>query len=218
VATPRQSASDLRCGVAVRVCYTAEVRFLACPLVLLAHVAHADAPIDDGSTGAERDQPTSNRINLRLGSATTDATGRPTICLDVRIWRGLGVESCGTGQGIIHDDPGSQMAHFRATWSVLEKPTSKGTARLRGGVGFAELQVGLDHPGFRFGEPDSVDRGSVAGPEAAVQGQFLVPLAKGVEAVASFTAGIAMFANADKLITPQDNVQPFVSAEIGVGW
>lgn len=163
-------------------------------------------------------EPTPNRINLRLGNATSDSTGRPTICLDVRIWAGLGVESCGTGQGIIHDQPGTEMAHFRATWSVLERATSHGTGRLRGGIGWAELQVGVDHPGFHFGEPDQVDRGSVAGPEAAVQGQWLVPLGKGIEAVISVTAGLAVFANADKLITPQSNAQPFGSFELGLGW
>lgn len=197
------------------------MRFLGRGLLvvgLIAGVARADEPSDGGAGTGEGGSPTANRINLRLGSSTSDSTGRPTICLDVRIWSGLGVESCGTGQGIIHDEAGHELAHFRATWSVLEKLTSKGMARLRGGVGWAELQVGVDHAGFKFGQPDSVERGSVAGPEAAVQGQFLVPLAAGIEAVASFTAGVAVFANADKLITPQNNVQPFVSAEIGLGW
>jgi hypothetical protein len=196
-------------------CYTLDVRWLAIAL-LCGGVAYADEAMEPGtSTGVA---PTPNRINLRIGNATSDSTTRPVICVDVRIWSGLGVESCGTGQGVIHDEPGHELAHFRATWSVFERATNKGTGRLRGGVGFAELQVGVDHPGFKFGQPDSVDRGSVAGPEAAVQAQWLVPLGKGIEAIASFTAGVAMFANADKLIVPQSNVQPFVSGEIGVGW
>jgi hypothetical protein len=180
--------------------------------------AHAEEPreTEPGTTNAGA--PTPNRINLRLGNATSDSTGRPVICLDVRIWAGLGVESCGTGQGIIHDQAGTELAHFRATWSVYERATNAGTGRVRGGIGWAELQVGVDHPGFHFGDPDQVDRGSVAGPEASVQGQWLVPLGKGVEAVASVTAGLAMFANADKLVTPQSNVQPFASFELGLGW
>lgn len=197
------------------------MRFVGCSLLvvcLLAGLAHADEPNDGGAGTGEGGTPTPNRINLRIGSATSDATGRPTICLDVRVWRGLGVESCGTGQGVIHDETGQELAHFRATWSMLERVTSKGTGRLRGGLGWAELQVGVDHPGFKFGQPDSVERGSVAGPEAVVQGQFLVPLGKGVEAIASFTAGVAIFAHADQLVVPQNNTQPFVSAEIGLGW
>ena len=186
-------------------------------LLVVGGIAYADEPSDDGTAGDSAKRVT-NRVNLRLGNATSDSTGRPTICVDVRIWSGLGVESCGTGQGVIHDEPGQELAHFRATWSVLEHATHTGTGRLRGGIGWAELQVGVDHPGFHFGEPDKTERGSVAGPEAAVQGQWLVPLGKGIEAIASLTAGVAVFANADKLITPQSNVQPFASVEIGVGW
>jgi hypothetical protein len=196
------------------------VRVPALSLVLLLAptIAHADEPteIEPGTTNAGA--PTPNRVNLRLGNATSDSTGRPTICVDVRIWAGLGVESCGTGQGVIHDQPGTELAHFRATWSVYERATRAGTGRVRGGIGWAELQVGVDHPGFHFGEPDQVDRGSVAGPEAALQGQWLVPLGKGIEAVASITAGLAVFADADKLVTPQNNVQPFASFELGLGW
>jgi hypothetical protein len=179
--------------------------------------AHADNESLEPGVG-EQALSASNRINLRLGGATSDDTGRPTICLDVRVIAGFGIEGCGTGQAIIHDEPGREMAHFRATWTFLEKPTSRGTGKLRVGAGFAELQVGQDHPGFKFGEPDKVDRGSVAGPEAALQGQWLVPLAVGVEVVTSVTAGLALFADAEKLVVPQSNVQPFVSFEIGVGW
>lgn len=189
------------------------------PAILLAlstsAAAQPEASEPGGGTGAS---PTPNRINMRLGGASTDETGRPTICLDVRIVAGLGVESCGTGQAIIHDDVGQEMAHFRATWTLLEGVTTKGVGKLRAGAGFAELQVGHDRPGFKFGEPDPVERGSVAGPEAVLQGQWLVPLGVGVEAIASATAGLAIFQSADQLVVPKSNVQPFISFEVGVGW
>ncbi|MBA3820210.1 MAG: hypothetical protein H0X17_15060 [Deltaproteobacteria bacterium] len=184
-------------------------------IMCAAPLANAES-LEPGS--GERAAPTSNRINFRLGGATTDDTGRPTICLDVRVIAGFGIESCGTGQAILHNDPGREMAHFRATWAFFERTTPHGVGKLRAGAGFAELQVGVDHPGFNFGDPDARDRGSVAGPEAVVQGQWLVPLGVGVEAVASMTAGVAAFAEADKLVVPSDSVQPFVSFEIGVGW
>jgi hypothetical protein len=186
-------------------------------LVLVGLVPGARADEVEPGSGA-LGEVTPNRVNLRLGGASTDSTGRPTICLDVAIVAGLGIEGCGTGQGVIHDEPGTEMAHFRATWSVLEHITDRGVGRLRAGLGFAELQVGVDHPGFTFGEPDPIERGSVAGPEAVVQGQWLVPLRGGVEAIASFSAGIAAFANADKLVEPKRNVQPFASVELGIGW
>ena len=189
--------------------------FVAVAVALVAPPTRADEAEPGTSAPGEA---TPNRLNLRLGGASTDSTGRPTLCLDVAIIAKLGIEGCGTGQGVIHDEPGTEMAHFRATWSVLEHVTARGVGRLRAGLGFAELQVGVDHPGFSFGEPDSIDRGSVAGPEAAVQGQWLVPLRGGFEAIASFTAGIAAFANADKLVEPKRNVQPFASVELGIGW
>jgi hypothetical protein len=172
--------------------------------------------IEDGT--APPAEQTSNRLNIRFGGATSDDTGRPTICLDVRIVGGFNLESCGTGQAIIHNEPGREMAHFRGTWTFLSKQTSRGVGKLRAGAGFAELQVGQDHPGFKFGEPDSVDRGSVAGPEAVLQAQWMVPLGVGIEAVTSLTAGLAFFAEAEKLVIPQRELQPFVSFEIGVGW
>jgi len=203
-----------------RACSTHPVRRLACLAVVLATTAAHAQPAEpiDGDPDDDAPRPASNRLNMRLGGATSDDTGRPTICLDVRIFAGFGVESCGTGQAIIHNEAGREMAHFRGTWTFLETTTSRGVGKLRAGAGFAELQVGQDHPGFKFGEPDKVDRGSVAGPEAMLQAQWLVPLAKGVEAVTSLTAGFAVFSEADKLVIPQDAVQPFVSFEIGVGW
>jgi hypothetical protein len=166
---------------------------------------------------ADRAPPVTNRINVRIGGASTDRNGRPTICLDVRVVGALGVESCGTGQAILHDDPGREMAHFRGTWTLITRHTGGGTAKLRAGAGFAELQIGIDHPGFLFGSPDQ-DRGSISGPEAVVQGQWLLPFSRRFEAVASLTAGAAAFARADELVVPQRTVQPFVSLELGVGW
>ena len=180
-----------------------------------APLAHADESLDPNAP-AENAPPVTNRINLRIGGASTDHTGHPVICLDVRIVFGIGVESCGTGQSIIHNDPGREMAHFRGTWTALQTFTSKGTGKLRVGAGFAELQVGQDQIGLQL-DPTKGNQ-SVTGPEAAVQGQWLVPLGKGVELVTSFTAGLAYFSSADKLEDPQRSTQPFVSAEFGIGW
>jgi len=202
-----------------RACYTQAVRrVVGLALICMSPIVRAE-PVESLEAGTvESAPPTTNRLNMRFGGATSDDTGRPTICLDVRIIAGFGIESCGTGQAIIHNEPGREMAHFRGTWTFLQKHTTRGTGKLRAGAGFAEMQVGQDHPGFHFGEPDSVDRGSVAGPEAVLQAQWLVPLGVGIEAVTSVTAGLAVFSEADKLVIPQDAVQPFVSFEIGVGW
>jgi hypothetical protein len=191
-------------------------RRLACLAVALA-IAPAAAHAEEGGGPHERRwAATSNRLNVRLGGATTDTTSRPTICVDVRVVSGFGVETCGTGQGIIHDEPGRQMAHFRATWTALARATERGVGKLRIGAGIAELQLDADRPGFNFGRPGRDQ--SVAGPQAVVQGQWLIPLAGGTEVVTSVTAGVAAFAEADQLVIPQRNVMPFVSFEIGLGW
>ncbi|MGE0549086.1 MAG: hypothetical protein AB7R00_18585 [Kofleriaceae bacterium] len=172
---------------------------------------------DDGSDGGAARAAVVNRVNLRAGAASTDTTGRPTICVDVRVVWKIGIEGCGTGQGVIHDEAGIEMAHFRATYSLLERPLWKGTGVLRGGLGFAEMQVGVDHPGFQFGSPDA-DRGSVAGPEASLSAQMLLPLHRGLDFVMTGTAGLAYFSGADELIRTKSDLQPFVSLEAGVGW
>lgn len=129
----------------------------------------------------------------------------------------FGVETCGTGQAVLHDDPGNEMMHVRATYAFADRSLWKGTLLARGGLGFAEMQVGVDHPGFRFGSPDA-DRGSVAGPEASLSAQWLAPLYKGVDFVVTGTAGLAYFAGADELATTKSDVQGFASIEAGIGW
>lgn len=177
----------------------------------------AAQPADDGGLGSESHKPVVNRLNFRVGAATTDQNGHPTICMDVRVYMGFGVESCGTGQAILHNDPGAEMAHFRATYAFLERNVWKGTAHVRGGLGFAEMQVGIDNPGFVFGSPDA-DKGSVSGPEASLSAQMLLPLYKGVDFVMTGTAGLAYFSHAGELAATKSDLQPFVSVEAGVGW
>lgn len=178
--------------------------------------ASAEEAAEPGG-GGSNDKPVENRLSLRLGGATTDTVGRPTICADVRIVSGFSVEACGTGAQLLHDEPGREMAHFRANYSFLEGALPRGRGLLRGGLGFAELQVGEDDAGFDFEGPAG-KRGSVSGPEASISAQWLLPIAGDFEMIANATAGAAVFRNADQLIEPQDAVQPFVSFELGIGW
>lgn len=191
---------------------------LAVALVIASPIlAHADEPADGGPTDPSDHPPIVNRVNLRMGFASTDQNGHPTICMDVNIIYGFGVESCGTGQAILHDDYGQEMAHFRVNYSFADRSLWKGTLHARGGVGFAELQVGKDNPGFVFGAPDQ-DRGSVSGPEAALSAQWLLPMYKGLDFVVTGTTGVAYFAHAPELATTKSELQGFASIEAGIGW
>lgn len=162
-------------------------------------------------------RPVKNRLNLRVGASSSELNGRPTICMDVKIALGFDVESCGTGQAIIHNDPGQEMAHFRVNYALLSRGVGRGTLLGRAGIGFAEMQVGKDNPGFVFGRPDG-DRGSLAGPETSVSAQWLVPMYKSLDFVVTGTAGVAYFANAKQLVIGQNEVQGFVSIDAGLGW
>ena len=203
--------------MAMRIAIGAAVLLVATTVSVGPREARADEPTDDGDTAASHHPPITNRVNLRVGAASTDSNGHPTICLDVRIVAGFGVESCGTGAQLLHNDPGYEMMHARVTYAFAHRNVWKGTANFRGGVGFAEMQAGIDHPGFIFGAPDK-DRGSVSGPEASLSAQLLLPLYKGVDFVMTGTGGLAYFAHAGELVATKSDLQPFVSLEAGVGW
>ncbi len=187
-------------------------------LVAAPAIARADESVDDGSAKDPSDHPPIfNRLNFRVGFASSDLNGKPTLCLDVNVVFGFGIETCGTGAQVIHNDPGQEMSHYRINYTVLERSLWKGTLHARGGLGFSELQVGKDNPGFLFGGTDA-DRGSVSGPEAAVSAQWLLPMYKGLDFVVTGTAGLAYFAHADQLATTKSDLQSFASIEAGIGW
>ncbi|CAN5735222.1 hypothetical protein BH11MYX3_BH11MYX3_23270 [soil metagenome] len=191
---------------------------LALAVVTAPAIARADEPVDDGSDQDPSDHPPIfNRLNFRVGFASSDLNGKPTLCLDVNVVFGFGVETCGTGAQVIHNDPGQEMSHYRINYTVLERSLWKGTLHARGGLGFSEMQVGKDNPGFIFGTPDA-DRGSVSGPEAAVSAQWLLPMYKGLDFVVTGTAGLAYFAHAEQLATTKSDLQSFASIEAGIGW
>lgn len=170
----------------------------------------------DGGASSDDNAPIKHRINLRAGLASSDDVGRPAICLEVVTVFAVSVEGCGTGSGILHDEVGRQIAHFRANVPVLRRPAWGGQLALRGGIGFAELEVGTDRPGFDFGEANNV--AAVAGPDASFSARWLRPAGGGVELVANATAGAAWFTGARELVVPQARLQPYLAFELGVGW
>lgn len=189
----------------------------AAALVVVASLAvPARAEVTTGAP-APAGNAIATRVSLRVGGATSDDLGLPVVCVDVRLVAGLGVESCGTGAELWQHDDARQMAHLRATWQAHEGGLPGGRGRLRGGLGLAELQIGADTPGLEFGTPAG-DRTAVAGPEAVVQGVYVVPLGRGFEGLATATVGAAYFAHARDLAAPQRELQPFVSIELGLGW
>jgi hypothetical protein len=173
-------------------------------------------PPDSGDSENAALERTSNRINLRVGAASTDSNGRPTVCMEVRAVSRLSVEGCGTGSGVLHSASGGEMAHFRAKWRLDSRPVRRGLLRTHAGVGFAELQIDADEPGFVVNpRPGSVE---AVGPETSLSLQWLRPMGRGWELLVNTSAGVAWIPGAGELAEPQSTVQPFVSFELGVGW
>lgn len=173
-------------------------------------------PVDSGVPSDPANRAPAHRINLRTGLASSDEVNRPTVCVEIVTWWAISAESCGTGSGILHDKVGRQLAHFRINRPVTGWSMGGGWTALRAGIGFAELEVAEDRPGFDFGVPQQP--GSVAGPEGAVSLQWMTPLGGGVELVGNATVGLAWFSGADRLVLPQNDLQPFAALELGVGW
>ncbi len=171
----------------------------------------------DATPRGEAPPPVANRLNLRVGGASTDHNGVPTLCLEVTVVARATVEACGTGSGILHTQPGGEMAHFRAEWRLLQVAAAAGTGQVQLGAGFAELEVGDDRPGFQFGSPGA-DQASIAGPEAALSVGWMRGVGRGFDVIANATVGAAYFDGAPELAVPRERWQPFASIEVGVGW
>lgn len=159
-------------------------------------------------------------VSFRVGAATS-AT-RPQLCLGVSPLEMVALEGCGTGGGFLHNEPGTDITHFRGKVRLtsVELDTGEGTSAWVEpwlGVGFAELEVGADTPGFSF-EGASPGRVSTAGPDVGASLRGTVPLAAGFEVIGEVGVGLAFFAYAPLLVVPQDPLQPQASVNLGLGW
>lgn len=170
----------------------------------------------EGDEGRALLRRTKNRVNLRLGGASSDENGRPTVCLEVRAIAGLSIEGCGTGSGFLHNEQGRSLTHFRGKWAVDRRVLAGGVMQTQLGLGMTELQVSTDRPGFVV----SPEQGGVeaVGPEAMVGLQWLRPIDGGWEFILNANAGLSWIPGAEALIAPQDTLQPFVAFEVGAGW
>lgn len=183
-------------------------------LVLVTHSGHAGAqPQTPPAPPPQVD--TQSHFNLRVGASTNTDYERASICIEVTVWSKLSVEGCGNGSGILHNSDGGELAHFRAKWALWNARVPRGNIIVQGGLGFAELQVGKDEPGFEFGDPSGE---SAAGAEGAVSVQYLAPFGRGFEFIASSAVGMAYIRGANALPAAPSRAQPFASFELGIGW
>ncbi len=168
-----------------------------------------------------------NFVNLRVGASSADDNGRPQLCLEVaplaflkvqdRPFTRVSVEACGTGAGVLHDDPAPEMAHFRVKARVWEWARADWGLQLLGGLGWAELQVGRDRAGFRFSDagPEGSD---TSGPEASAHLRGMFDVAYGTEVLVELTGAAAYLPAARSLIPSKHPVQPSLSISLGFGF
>ena len=153
--------------------------------------------------------------NLRIGAASSSA--RPELCLELSPIELLSVVACGTGSGFLHKDPAPEIAHFRANVKLMSWETPVGFLQPRVGLGFAELQVGEDSPGFYFAStgPTGVE---TAGPEVNLSLRCLTPLVVGLELVSELNFNAALFVHAPQLVRAHSVLQPSFSVSVGLGF
>jgi hypothetical protein len=159
--------------------------------------------------------PSRNFINFRPGIST--GTERLQMCLEVSPLENWSLEACGTGSEFLRPANSPELAHYRGKYTLTHWKTEIGWIQPRLGLGFTELQVGEDDPGFQFlgVGPRGVE---TAGPEVSLGLRGLYPLGVGFELVGELSFSAAWLAYAPQLVTPQPRLRPAVSFTLGAGF
>lgn len=153
--------------------------------------------------------------NLTLGLST--AGSGTAICGELSPWHRIGIQACGNGAGFLHQQDQPEIAHFLAKAGLGRWRLHKGELEARAGLGFAELQLGADEPGFDF-DGVGAQGHSTSGPETAASLRGLWPMAAGFEVVAEVSGYLAWFRHAGTLVRPQARWQPSATFSLGVGF
>ncbi len=157
-------------------------------------------------------------LDVRLG--VDDRTGgHPVVCIKGSPLRAWSVEACGTGQGILHDGEGIDMAHFRGRFAPVTFTRGRLDGEFALGAGLAEIQAGRDEPGFRLGRAED---GAVeaAGPEvsASLAGRVWLDTTGRTYLTADFTAGAAYIQGAPNVLGQGEATVPFAGFSAGLGF
>ncbi len=187
----------------------------------VATFARAEDPAEDhGSDDSffqlDRAGTARTYVDVRGGFSTTNADGIPEVCFEGSPLSFLTLESCGTGAGLWRDDQGRQMMHVRVELQPYRFVLGGVALDPQLGLGFAEMQIGEDEPGFRF--DDANGKMDSSGPELTLSLNAKIPMQLDLELVAELTSGIAYFPSAPDLAAPQEELQPFTSLSVGLGF
>jgi len=162
--------------------------------------------------------PPTSRVEFRLGAAQDAVGAGVEMCLQVSPIKRLAIESCGTAAGFLfaHADR-PDLAHFRVRLFGRTFAGLGGWLEPVVHLGFAELEIGEDAPGFVFNGVGA-NGNETAGPEAGMALRWRRKLAGAFAWQAELNGNLAYFAYADRLVSPQPIWLPSLSLTVGVGW
>ncbi len=186
----------------------------------ISHVSSAKGTSDEAATeapGAAGNEAPRSYIGLRVGASSGITTGQPEVCGELTPFAFLSIHACGSGAGLWSSSNGREISHYRLDWHLPSAKFGGVFVKALVGAGLAELQLTSDDPGFKLAStgPRGVE---TAGPEFAGILRAVLPLEHGFEGIADLTAGLAYFAHAPALVTPQARVQPFVGVNVGLAF
>lgn len=185
--------------------------------VLLGALPRASATGNETTVEGRRDEGDRVRpphfIDLRIGST---ASLQSVVCGQLS-YGVVSVEGCGTGANLWNDDPVDEVSHYRLQVALAAFRTPIGWVSPRVGAGFAEMQIGLDSPGFAFTSVDALGT-ATAGPEASAGLQSLYRLGAGFELVIDLSLSAGWFPHAPELKQPRDVWQLGGMLSTGIGF
>ena len=177
------------------------------------------ASAQDVNLDTDRVRPLLGRpvVELRGGLEGAHQWAVPVVCGQVTPLRFLAVEACGTGSGLFHNPDIPEQSHYRVEGLIPLRSSGTMELTLQPGVGFSEVQTGIDQPGFRFGREVAPGQNEAAGVEAAVGLSGRSWVAPRMYVTADVTAGSAYAPAAPEAVGSRSGWLPFALLTVGLG-
>jgi len=187
---------------------------------LAAATAFADDPPAEAASRAFVARPLLGRpvVELRGGVDTFTDQAVPQICGEVHPLPYLALDACGTGSGWFHQRPSDEMSHYRVEADLPLLARGRGEVWLQPGLGFAEVQRGVDAAGFRFGDEVAAGQVEAAGAEGTVSLRGRAWVHERVFAVAEANVGLAWIPGAPQAVGAAGPAVPSAGITAGLGF
>lgn len=187
-----------------------------------ARPARADVPPGEAPPGRDRESesprsaPTRTYGSFAFGGSS--GSEGAILCAELAPLPFLSVAGCGNGSGFLHHDAAPDLSHWRLNLTVTSLDLGAFSLQPRLQLGFAEMQVGEDTPGFDFASTNEAGT-STSGAEGGASVRAVWPLQdSGFEALAEVGLSAAYLPHAPALVRPQAVFTPSASLTLGLGF